>query len=109
MPGFVLQIAPVPAEVVPGVTTTEKFIPGFDGDPDVRILQYVPQHHETGSAALVWIHGGGYVIGSADADEILVLEAGVVVERGTHAQLLARQARYAQMWNLQQVEAGQAP
>ena len=44
-----------------------------------------------------------------DAHEILVLEAGVVVERGTHAQLLARQARYAQMWNLQQVEAGQAP
>jgi ATP-binding cassette subfamily B protein len=42
-----------------------------------------------------------------EAHEILVLEGGVIVERGTHAQLLAKQARYAQMWNLQKVEAGQ--
>ena len=40
-----------------------------------------------------------------DAHEILVLEAGVIVERGTHADLLARQGRYAQMWTLQKVEA----
>lgn len=40
-----------------------------------------------------------------DAHEILVLEAGVIVERGTHAQLLARQGRYAQMWALQKSEA----
>ncbi|KAI1693223.1 ABC transporter domain-containing protein [Ditylenchus destructor] len=32
-----------------------------------------------------------------DAHEILVLESGVIVERGTHAQLLAKQGRYAQM------------
>jgi ABC-type transport system involved in Fe-S cluster assembly fused permease/ATPase subunit len=40
-----------------------------------------------------------------DAHEILVLEAGVIVERGTHAELLARQGRYAQMWALQKIEA----
>ena len=42
-----------------------------------------------------------------EAHEILVLEGGVIVERGTHAQLLAAPSRYAQMWNLQKVEAGQ--
>jgi ABC-type transport system involved in Fe-S cluster assembly fused permease/ATPase subunit len=42
-----------------------------------------------------------------DAHEILVLEGGVIVERGTHAQLLARDARYAQMWALQQIEAAE--
>ncbi|SFN06209.1 ABC transporter ATP-binding protein/permease [Variovorax sp. OV329] len=42
-----------------------------------------------------------------DAHEILVLEAGEIVERGTHAQLLARQGRYAQMWALQKIEAPQ--
>ncbi|MDI3382401.1 ABCB family ABC transporter ATP-binding protein/permease [Xenophilus aerolatus] len=40
-----------------------------------------------------------------DAHEILVLEAGVVVERGTHAQLLALGGRYAQMWALQKFDA----
>jgi ATP-binding cassette subfamily B protein len=37
-----------------------------------------------------------------DAHEILVMEAGRVIERGTHQQLLARGGRYAQMWALQQ-------
>jgi len=37
-----------------------------------------------------------------DAHEILVMEAGEILERGTHAQLLALQGRYARMWALQQ-------
>jgi ATP-binding cassette subfamily B protein len=37
-----------------------------------------------------------------DAHEILVLDHGTVVERGTHADLLASSGRYAQMWALQE-------
>jgi len=37
-----------------------------------------------------------------DAHEILVMDAGHIVERGSHAQLLAMQGRYASMWALQQ-------
>jgi ABC-type transport system involved in Fe-S cluster assembly fused permease/ATPase subunit len=37
-----------------------------------------------------------------NAHEILVMEAGRILERGTHAQLLAANGRYAQMWALQQ-------
>jgi ATP-binding cassette subfamily B protein len=37
-----------------------------------------------------------------DADEIIVLERGHVVERGSHAELLKRKGIYAQMWLLQQ-------
>ncbi len=36
-----------------------------------------------------------------DADEILVLDKGVIVERGTHARLLAAGGLYASMWNRQ--------
>jgi ATP-binding cassette subfamily B protein len=37
-----------------------------------------------------------------DAHEILVLDAGRIVERGSHAALLAMNGRYAEMWALQQ-------
>ena len=40
-----------------------------------------------------------------DADEILVLEQGRIIERGCHAGLLERGGAYAQMWALQQQEA----
>jgi ATP-binding cassette subfamily B protein len=39
-----------------------------------------------------------------DAHEIVVLEFGHIIERGTHAQLLAADGRYAQMWSLQQTQ-----
>ena len=37
-----------------------------------------------------------------DADEIIVLDAGVVAERGSHAALLARDGLYAGLWAAQQ-------
>jgi ATP-binding cassette subfamily B protein len=42
------------------------------------------------------------------ADEILVLDGGKVVERGTHRALLERGATYAQMWTLQ-LQEGRVP
>jgi ATP-binding cassette subfamily B protein len=46
----------------------------------------------------------------ADADQIVVLDAGLVVERGTHAELMARGGLYAEMWARQaaEQEAGEA-
>ena len=40
-----------------------------------------------------------------DAYEILVMDGGRIVERGTHAQLLELQGAYARMWALQQSSA----
>jgi ATP-binding cassette subfamily B protein len=51
-----------------------------------------------GRTTLVIAHRLSTVV---DAHEILVMEAGQVVERGTHAALLARAGAYARMWALQ--------
>ncbi len=47
---------------------------------------------------LVIAHRLSTIVG---ADEILVLDQGVIVERGTHHELLARGGLYASMWNRQ--------
>ncbi|MEO7243142.1 MAG: ABC transporter ATP-binding protein/permease [Variovorax sp.] len=66
-----------------------------------RELQSAAQNRTT----LVIAHRLSTVV---DAHEILVLEAGVIVERGTHVQLLAEDGHYAQMWALQKSEASTA-
>jgi ABC-type transport system involved in Fe-S cluster assembly fused permease/ATPase subunit len=58
-------------------------------------LQSVAQNKTT----LVIAHRLSTVV---DAHEILVMDAGCIVERGNHAQLLAANGRYAAMWALQQ-------
>ncbi|MBC7157861.1 MAG: ABC transporter ATP-binding protein/permease, partial [Rhodobacteraceae bacterium] len=44
----------------------------------------------------------------ADADLIVVLDAGRIVERGTHSDLVARGGRYAAMWQRQSAEEEEA-
>ena len=44
-----------------------------------------------------------------DANQILVMDKGKIVERGTHRELLAQNKLYAQMWNLQKQEEQSHP
>jgi len=60
----------------------------------------------TDHTALVIAHRLSTVM---DADEILVMDQGRIVERGTHSALLARAGVYAHLWRLQQEEEKTAP
>ncbi len=64
-----------------------------------RAIQAELRSAAQGKTALVIAHRLSTVV---DAHEIVVLERGRVVERGAHAELLARGGRYAEMWRLQQ-------
>jgi acetyl esterase/lipase len=67
----------------PDIDVAERFIPGPAGAPDVRVLVYQPIAAAAPRPALVWIHGGGYVMGSPEADGLqiknLVSDVGCVV------------------------------
>ncbi len=54
---------------------------------------------DSANKSVLWITHR--LIGLDQMDEILVLDSGKIVERGTHAELLAQNGLYATMWNLQ--------
>jgi ATP-binding cassette, subfamily B, heavy metal transporter len=64
-----------------------------------RAIQAELKRLSQGRTALVIAHRLSTVV---DAHEIVVMDGGRAVERGTHAALLAANGRYAQMWRLQQ-------
>jgi ATP-binding cassette subfamily B protein len=43
-----------------------------------------------------------------DADQILVMEGGRIIERGSFRELMAKGGRFAEMWRLQQQEESEA-
>ncbi|NPU90714.1 MAG: ABC transporter ATP-binding protein/permease [Gammaproteobacteria bacterium] len=59
-----------------------------------QALNQVARNHTT----LVIAHRLSTVV---DADEIIVLDSGSIVERGSHAELLKRDGAYARMWRIQ--------
>ncbi len=61
-------------------------------------IQDALERVSTGRTTLVIAHRLSTIVG---ADEIIVLDQGEIVERGTHYALLARDGLYASMWNRQ--------
>jgi ATP-binding cassette subfamily B protein len=70
-----------------------------------RAIQAELQGVARNKTALVIAHRLSTVV---DAHQILVMEHGRILERGSHAELLALNGRYADMWRLQQ-SSGEGP
>ncbi|WP_397404660.1 ABCB family ABC transporter ATP-binding protein/permease [Phenylobacterium sp.] len=73
----------------------------LDG-PTEAAIQETLRRVRTGRTTLVIAHRLSTIV---DADQILVLRRGRVVERGTHAELLARTGEYAALWRRQTRES----
>lgn len=61
-----LAIAPI----IEGITTEDRHVPGPLGDPDVFVRIYQPTDRPTALPSLLWIHGGGYVVGRVEQDDL---------------------------------------
>jgi acetyl esterase/lipase len=58
-----LAASPVRTDAFPGVAIRDETVAGLGSRPPLRIRLYLPEGRPTPSGALLFIHGGGYVMG----------------------------------------------
>jgi ABC-type transport system involved in Fe-S cluster assembly fused permease/ATPase subunit len=85
----------------PRVLILDEATSALDG-PTEAAIQETLRKVKAGRTTLVIAHRLSTIV---DADQILVLRRGRIVERGTHAELLARTGEYAALWRRQTREA----
>ena len=56
--------------VIPGVITEDRTIPGPKESPDVKVRIYRPENVPGFLPALLWIHGGGYMLGDIEQEDL---------------------------------------
>ncbi|HEX2912006.1 MAG TPA: alpha/beta hydrolase [Chloroflexia bacterium] len=66
------MVAGTKVPAFPEIEVSEQIIPGPPDSPEVRILLYIPKNMTRPLPALLWIHGGGFVMGSADNEDFNV-------------------------------------
>jgi ATP-binding cassette subfamily B protein len=88
----------------PPILILDEATSALDSRTESEILDTL-QAIERGRTTIVIAHRLSTVV---HADEIVVLEAGRVVERGSHAALLRKRGLYAEMWSRQAQEREQA-
>ncbi len=89
----------------PAILIFDEATSALDSKTEKAIQAQLEQAAE-GRTALVIAHRLSTVM---NADEIIVLDQGRIIERGRHGNLLAKGGEYARMWALQQQEKNALP
>ena len=71
--------APVYESPIP-LTVEDRLVPGLENDPDVPVRVYAPAGRSEALPGLLYIHGGGFVIGSVDGDDARTREIAAMAE-----------------------------
>ena len=86
----------------PAILVFDEATSALDSESE-RAIQAEIREVSRGRTSLVIAHRLSTIV---DADTILVLEDGALAEQGSHAELLARKGRYAELWELQARQEG---
>ena len=87
----------------PSIMVFDEATSSLDSESE-RVIQQEIREVSQGRTTLVIAHRLATIV---DADQILVLEQGRLVEQGRHGELIARGGRYAELWELQARQAQQ--
>jgi len=79
---LLMNLMPSP-KTLEGILVENVFIPGPENRTEIRLRIYKPKSVATRTPVLIWMHGGGYVIGSPEQDDGIcsqyVRELGITV------------------------------
>ena len=70
---FLTGLTAAMAAAVPditGVVISDHYAPGPEGAPDVMVRIYQPEDRRDSLPGLLWIHGGGFVLGNVEGDDL---------------------------------------
>ena len=81
----------------PDILILDEATSALDSESEKLIQQALAQF-QSGRTVIVVAHRLSTIV---NADQILVLDQGQIVEKGTHSSLLKRRGRYARYWHLQ--------
>jgi acetyl esterase/lipase len=54
---------------IPGIAVSDHQVPGYDGGPELLVRLYTPENRAGLAPGLLWIHGGGFVLGNVEQDD----------------------------------------